>query len=193
MASEAGINSAPSWSPDGNKLAMTLSKDGNPEIYVMHLKGRRLQRITDNPAIDTEAAWAPDGATLVFTSDRGGGPQIYKTDLLGSEPQRLTFEGSYNARASFSPDGRLLTMVHRSDGGYRIGVLDLETGNLNIVTDGTLDESPGFAPNGVMIIYAKSEGGINELAVTSIDGSIQKRLAIETGEVREPAWGPFRR
>ncbi len=192
ISSGPGINSAPAWSPNGKYLAMTLSKDGNTEIYVLHMNGRRLQRMTTNVAIDTEASWAPDGNSLIFTSDRGGKPQIYQVDLLGGRASRLTYKGAYNTRASFSPDGKSITMVHGDDRGYHIAVMELATGNLDVLTKGSLDESPSFAPNGSMIIYTTSAAGGSELAAVSVDGRVHQRLALQEGEVREPAWGPFR-
>lgn len=193
IVSGPGINSAPAFAPDGRRLAVTLSRDGNPEIYLFDLESHALTRLTNHPAIDTEAAWAPDGRSLVFTSDRGGGPQIYRLDLAGGKPQRVTFDmGSYNARARYSPDGRKLAMVHGGEGGYRIAVLDLATNSFDIVTSARLDESPSFAPNGSMIIYATMGAGGTELAATSTDGRLKQRLALQRGEVREPAWGPFR-
>jgi TolB protein len=193
VASGPGINSAPAWSPDGQKLAVTLSRDGDPEIYILHLLGRRLQRITHDPAIDTEPAWSPDGRTLVFTSDRGGKPQIYHISISGGEPKRLTHEGHYNARASFSSDGRSLTLVHGEGNSFRIAVLDLDTRQMRVLTDASLDESPSFAPNGSMIIYATVGGSGTELAATSVDGRVRQRLAFPGGEVREPSWGPLRK
>ena len=193
IASFPGINGAPAFSPDGHHLAMTLSKDGNPEIYVMHLRTRRLRRVTRNVAIDTEPSWSPDGQSLVFTSDRGGKPQIYRTAVEGGRPERITFEGSYNARAVYSPDGTKLALVHRDEGRYRIGLLDLENGALQVLTESELDESPSFAPNGSMILYATTDGTGPVLAAVSLDGRTHQRLAVQTGGVREPAWSPFRK
>ena len=192
VASYPGLNSSPAFSPDGRHLAMTLSKDGNPEIYVMHLQSRLLRRVTRNSAIDTEASWSPDGQALVFTSDRGGKPQIYRAPVEGGRPERITFEGSYNSRAIYSPDGSKLALVHRNEGRYRIGLLDLENGALTVLTDSRLDESPSFAPNGSMILYATTDDTGSGLAAVSPDGRMHQRLATQTGEVREPAWSPFR-
>jgi len=188
-----GINGAPAFSPDGERLAMTLSKDGNPEIYIMDLRNRRLRRMTNDPAIDTEPAWSPDGRFLAFTSDRGGRPQIYRVAAdRGGRPERMTFEGSYNARPVFSPDGKKLALVHGDGGRYRIGLLDLKNGALQVLTDSGLDESPSFAPNGGMILYATREGAGAVLSAVSPDGRMRQRLAVQTGGVREPAWSPFR-
>ncbi len=191
VASHSGINSAPAFSPDGTRLAMTLSRDGNPEIYIMHLSSGRLQRLTSHRAIDTEPFWSPDGGKLAFTSDRGGSPQIYEMTVQGREVRRLTFEGSYNARPRYSPDGKAITMVHGQNGGYRIAIKDLRDGYLDVLTRARLDESPSFAPNGSMIIYATTGRGGSELAAVSADGRVHQRLALQEGEVREPAWGPF--
>lgn len=194
VSSRPGINGAPAFSPDGRFLAMTLSSEaGNPDIWVKELKSGEMQRITTNPAIETEATWTPDSASLYFTSDRGGGPQIYRTKIgdRSARPERVTFEGNYNARPTLSPNGKLLTMVHQDSSGFHIAVLDLEQRSLQVLTDGRQDESPSFAPNGAMIIYATGLGNQGVLAATSVDGRVQQRLAVQEGDVREPAWSPY--
>jgi TolB protein len=193
VAAYPGINGAPAWSPDGQRLAFTLSKDGNPEIYIYNLAGGSLVRLTNSNAINTEPAWAPDGKTLVFTSDRGGSPQVYRVGLDGGQPQRLTFEGDYNARPVFSPDGRYLAMVHRKAGKFHIAVMDMQSHQFRVLTAGGLDESPSFAPNGRMIIYATTQGNRQILAAVSVDGRVQQSLVLRDNDVREPVWSPFNR
>ena len=193
VSARSGINSAPAWSPDGDQLAVALSRrDGNVDIYLLSLATQELRRLTDDPSIDTEPAWSPDGRSLYFTSDRSGAPQVYHLGLsAGGRPRRITFEGSYNARPRVSPDGRELAVVTLDRGAFRIAAVNLEHGGVRILSSGQLDESPCFAPNGADIIYATREGGRGVLALVSIDGHIQQRLAASAGEVREPAWSPF--
>jgi len=186
-----GINSSPDWSPDGSRLAMTLSKDGNTEIYVMNLNDKSLQRLTRHGGIDTEPSWSPNGQKLAFTSDRSGGPQIYEINIAGGKPKRISFEGKYNARPEYSPDGKSIVLVHAVAGSYRIGILNLTNGFIDVLTDARLDESPSFAPNGGMIIYATTGVRGGQLAAVSTDGRIHQRLGLQQGDVREPAWGPF--
>jgi TolB protein len=193
VASYEGINGSPAFSPDGGRLAMTLSKDGNPDIYVLDLGTSQLVRLTDHYAIDTEPAWAPDGNHLVFTSDRGGKPQIYRVSAYGGPASRVTFEGDYNAAASYSPDGRSLVMISRISGQFRVIVTDANGGSRRIVSSGRLDESPSFAPNGSMVIYATQNNGRGVLAVKPIAGGSGQRLTQDSGEVREPAWSPLLR
>jgi len=190
VAEFPGINGAPAWSPDGTRLALTLSKDGSPDIYVLNLSTRALTKLTKSFSIDTEPSWSPDGSHIVFTSDRGGKPQIYMVPSQGGEEKRLTFSGNYNARASFSPDGRNLVMVHGNGNDYRIAVLDMATRSINVLTGGPSDESPSFAPNGTMILYASKKGRTGFLSAVSLDGKMQQKLVFNSGEVREPAWAP---
>jgi TolB protein len=187
------VNGAPAWSPDGRRLALTLSgSNGNLDIFVLDLTSQALTRITDDPAIDTEPAWSADGASLYFTSDRSGGPQIYRTDVAGHQRvQRITFGSSYSARPRPSPDGRSLALVSREGSDYRIGVQDLASGNVRILTHGSLDESPSFAPNGMSLIYAGRNGHAANLATVAVDGQVSQQLKSDRGDVREPVWGPF--
>ncbi|MCW8986635.1 MAG: Tol-Pal system beta propeller repeat protein TolB [Gammaproteobacteria bacterium] len=195
LASFQGLNNAPRWSPDGKYLALTLSKDGNPEIYVMNVNSHKLTRITRSYAIDTEPEWLPDSKGLIFTSDRGGSPQLYEIKLNNYKPanraQRLTFEGNYNARPTVSADGRYIAMVHRSQGQFRIAVLERESRHFSVLTQGNLDESPSFAPNGRMIIYATEEKFRGILSAVSVDGRARQRLSLKKGDVREPVWSPY--
>ena len=193
VSARAGINGAPAWSPDGRKLAVTLSgNNGNLDIYLLDLASQALTRITDDPGIDTEASFTPDGGAIYFTSDRSGSPQVYRQGLgAGERPKRITFTGTYNARPRVSPDGKQLAVLTLDNGAYRIAVQDLSNGTLQVLSKGRQDESPSFAPNGAMVILAGRERGQGVLQTISIDGQTSFRLNADAGEVREPVWGPF--
>jgi TolB protein len=193
VSARAGINGAPAFSPDGRRLALTLSqRDGNVDVYVMDLETKDSLRVTDDPAIDTEPTWAPDGRSLYFTSDRAGRPQVYRIVLAsGERPKRVTFEGPYNARPRVAPDGSQLAVVTLDQGAYRLAAVDAATGRSRVLTNGRLDEGPTFAPNGQTVMYATRAGGRGVLATVSIDGSVTSRITSDAGDVREPAWSPY--
>jgi TolB protein len=190
ISSGKGINGAPSFSPDGKKMALTLSRTGNPEIYVRDMATGKLNQLTQHWSIDTEPVWSPDGQYIYFTSDRGGRPQIYRVSPSGGNPERVTLQGDYNARASVSPDGRKIAVAQGRGNEYRIAVWDIETERFTVLTPGSLDESPSFAPNGSMILYATREGTRGVLSAVSADGNVRQRLVLSEGDVREPAWSP---
>ena len=192
VANYWGSNSAPAWSPDGRRLAVVLSKDGGSQIYFINPDGKgEPRRMTFSTAIDTEPNFSPDGELLLFTSDRGGSPQIYGMPVAGGEPRRLTFEGSYNVSPRFNPDGKSFTFIQRNGGRFNVAVQDMTTRQVQVLTDGSIDESPSFAPNGRMILYATEVRGRGVLSAVSSDGRVKQRLSEDGSDVREPAWGPF--
>lgn len=186
-----GLNGAPAWSPDNKKIALVLSKDGNPEIYTLDLATKKLDRITKHFAIDTEPTWTKDGKAIVFTSNRGGSPQIYKVALASKQVERLTFDGNYNARPQISPDGEQVVMIHRSSDVFHIALQNLKSGDLRVLTETKLDESPSIAPNGAMLMYATKHNNKGVLAAVSMDAGVKFRLPSQQGDVREPAWSPY--
>lgn len=192
MASFKGINSAPKFSPDGRRLAVTLSKGGNPDIYTIDLNSQSVKQLTTHWAIDTEPEWSQDGRRVFFTSDRGGKPHIYQVDLASQDVSRVTFEGNYNARASLSPDETYLALVHGNNNNFKIGLLHRPSGTMQILSKGPLDESPSFAPNGSMVLYAtKNAQNQGVLRAVSLDGQTTNDLVLSDGSVREPAWSPL--
>lgn len=192
VSSSKGINGGPSFSPDGSRLSLTLSYGGNPDIYIMDLASKRTTKITNHFAIDVESVWTADGSSLIFTSDRSGKPQLYQVSTTGGDAARLTFTGQYNARPTLCCDGKKIAMAQGTGNVYRVAVLDRATGGNTEISPGNVDESPSFAPNGSMVLYAATEGPRGVLYAVSADGRVRQRLVLADGDVREPAWGPFR-
>ncbi|KGI77140.1 Tol-Pal system beta propeller repeat protein TolB [Oleiagrimonas soli] len=194
VSARKGINGAPAFSPDGTKLAVSLSYVGNPEIFVIDLASGKETRLTHNYGIDTEPVWVPNSNNIIFTSDRSGKPQLYEVSADGGTPTRVTFQGDYNADASVSYDGKQIAMVQGSGNVYRIAVMDRSLGGQeHFVSPGNFDESPSFAPNGSMLLYAATEGLRGVLYSVSADGKVRQRLVLSDGDVREPSWGPYRK
>jgi TolB protein len=191
VANYRGSNSAPAWSPDGRQLAAVLTKDGSSQIYLMNGDGTNVRRITFSGAIDTEPFFTPDGQSLYFTSDRGGSPQVYRMPAGGGEAVRITFEGDYNVSPRVSPDGKTLAYISRVSGRFQLMAMDLDSKQVQTLTDGQRDESPSFAPNGRIILYATDVDNRGVLAAVSSDGRFKQRLSIQAADVREPSWGPF--
>jgi len=192
MANFKGSNSAPAWSPDSRSLLATLSRDGGSQLYQIDVATGEAKRLTQNSGIDTEPTYTQDGSKIYFVSDRGGSPQIYKMSASGGSVERVTFGGSYNISPALSPDGRWLTYISRVGGQFKVQVMNLSTGQTSAITDTTADERPSFAPNSKLIVYATVFQGREALMTSTLDGKIKAKLSGQSGDIREPAWGPFR-
>ncbi len=191
IANFRGNNSAPAFSPDGRQLAVALSRDGYTQIFLINTDGSGVKRFSHSYAIDTEPVFSPDGQYLYFTSDRGGSAQIYRHPLAGGPAQRVTFVSNYAVSPALNPAGTQLSYITRNDGRYCVAVMDIATGQEMILTSTALDESPCFAPNGSMIVYATERSRRGVLATISVDGAVHSWLTGPTGDIREPTWGPL--
>ena len=193
VANFRGSNSAPAWAPDGRRLAVTLTKDGSSQLYLINADGSGLQRLLSSGGIDTEPSFTPDGRAILFASDRGGAPQIYRMSLASGAVERMTFDGGHNVSPHATPDGKGFVFVRREGGRFLVAIQDYATKQVQVLTQGPLDESPSIAPNSKLIIYAAQQGSRGILAGVSSDGRIKQRLVSPAADVREPAWGPLPR
>lgn len=191
LADFSGSNSAPAWSPDGKQLAMVLTRDGSSQIYLVRPDGSGIRRITFSGAIDTEPNFSPDGQHLLFTSDRGGSPEIYRMPIKGGSVQRMTFGEGNNYSPSHSPDGKSFVYTHFNDGKFYIAMQDFKTEQMEILTEGGWEKKPSFAPNGKLIMFASEARGRGILATVSSDGRVKQRIFSQSGDAREPVWGPY--
>ncbi len=190
LSGQRGMNTGASWSPDGSKIALTLSKDGNPEIYVISAAdGSIVKRITNDKAIDTSPAWSPDGSKLAFVSDRNGGPQIFVVSSGGGGATQVSFNGSYNTTPTWSPaKGKQVIAYTTRDGGtYDIVTLDLSTKTMTRITQSQgSNEEPSFSPNGRAIAFARAGQGV---FIANADGT-GTATKVWSGSATGVDWGP---
>ncbi len=159
IANFRGSNSAPAWSPDGRTLAVTPQ----PRRQLAALHDRR-QRRRAPPA---HAEFGHRHRAHLFQrrpqhllrerSRRR--PADLPRARHGGSAERVTFTGTYNISPSISPDGKWLAYISRVGGAFKLHVMDLTSGSVTAITDTTADESPSFAPNGRLIVYATQQQG----------------------------------
>jgi len=98
-------DSRPDFSPNGQKIAYTSSRTGNPEIWVMNADGTNPVQITDHPAADAAPDWSPNGQKILFQSSRDDPQQdIYVIDNKGVH--RLTTSAGRDLDPNWSPTGQ---------------------------------------------------------------------------------------
>lgn len=188
VAEFEGQNRSPSWSPDGTRLAFTISREGNSDIFVLTLSTGEIIQLTKDRQIDTEPAWSPDADYIVFTSNRGKGAQIYRVRAKENQQiERLTIYGKSNSRASYSPSGEQLILITDQGEGNQVGIFDIESKSISVVSSTSIDDSAIYSPNGEMLMYIV-EGLDRHIKILSPDGRVQSRVKIVDGAVKQVAW-----
>ena len=132
-----GISSPAAISPDGTKVAIAASFQGNPELYV--LSGGRYTRLTNTPtASEGQPTWSPDGKEIAYVSDETRHPQIYVVNVATKAKRRLTTKGSQNVDPDWGEDGRI-TYITKRGGQSQVAVMDPKKGDAGA----TLVTTPG--------------------------------------------------
>jgi len=193
VANFPNMTFAPRFSPDGQKVIMSLLRDdGNSNIFTMDLRSRNTTRLTNSAAIDTSPSYSPDGSQVVFTSDRGGRTQIYVMGADGSNPQRISFGNGTYSTPVWSPRGDLVAFTKQVGGEFQIGVMRTDGSGERILSSGYLQEGPTWAPNGRVLMFFREQAGGGGPRLYSIDLTGRNEQAIPTqGFASDPAWSPL--
>ena len=199
MTNYKGINSAPSFSPNGKEIALALSKgySNQTNIYILNLATKALKRITIN-SINTAPKFSPNGQSMVFTSDRDGRPNIYVASVNSKYPQSSILSTKiYQAyEPNYTPDGKNIVFMNQSSrsSGTQIADFNLASGNITTLTTGKADSSPTVSPYGDMITYISTNTrGYSSLDMVSLDGD--NHFNIESADngnilIQSPSWSP---
>lgn len=191
LSNREGINSGAAFSPDGSKLALTMSFPGNPEIFTMDPQTKVVQRLTNSYGLDVDPSWSPDGRSIAFVSDRSGRPMVYKMDASGANVQRLTYAGHYNATPTWSPQGNKIAFAGWDAGKFDIFIMNSDGTAIERLTKNMgNNEDPDFAPDGYFIVYSSNRKGKKNLYITNVDNTVHRQITSDFGNSEAPRWGP---
>lgn len=187
-----GMTFSPRFSPDGQRIIMSLQQDGNANIYSMDLRSGATSRMTSSASIDTSPSYSPDGRFIVFESDRGGRQQLYKMAADGSGQERISFGNGVYSTPVWSPNGEWIAFTKREEGKFLIGVMKPDGSGERILTEGFHNEGPTWAPNGrVLMFFRETPGAAGGPKLWSVDVTGYNEQIIPTpGFSSDPAWSP---
>ena len=183
---------APRFSPDGQRIVMSLEADGNASIYEMDLRTRQTRRLTNAQAIDTGPCYSPDGREIVFESDRERTQQLYVMGSDGSGVRRISFgEGRYSTPV-WSPRGDYVAFTKQLSGRFLIGVMRPDGAGERILTEGFHNEGPTWAPNGRVLMFFRESQGQGGPRIYSVDlTGYNERVVGTPAYGSDPAWSPL--
>ena len=191
LAGYPGLNMGGAISPDGRKLAVVLSKDGNPELYIKDLSSGRLTRLTKTGyANESSPSWSPDGRRLVFVSDQAGRPQLYIMSVNGGNPSRLTVRGSENVSPDWGENG-WIAYSSRMGGQYQIMAIQPDSKEVRQISTGYADwEDPSWGRDGRHVVCSRTQNGRAQVYILDTKGDAPIRLLDQSGDWFSPAWSP---
>jgi len=190
IANYSGMNASPAVSPDGRELAMVLSWDGNPELYVMNLATKGLTRLTNTKrGNEASPSWSPDGRQIVYVSDSPGTPQLFIISRNGGSARQVTSRGTENVAPDWGINNRI-AYASKLGGRFQICVLDPASGgSVQITTDARADhEDPSWAPNGRHIACALSKSYSSKVYLIDTMGDPPVLLSTSPGDWYAPKW-----
>ena len=175
-----GTNSGARFAPDGNQLACSISKDGNPELYVVGLGGGA-RRLTHTRGAESSPTWSPNGSEIIYASDDTGSPKLYRISSGGGSGSLVATGYGYSTEPNWSPDGQHLAFNVRSGGGFSVAVMDLNGGNTRIVAQG---ENPVWGADSRHLVYSTGS------TISLMDVPTGKSVPVISGlgKVTEPTW-----
>ncbi len=192
-----GMTLAPRFSPDGTRVAMSLSQEGHTNLYEMNVRGGGVRRLTNSSAIDTSPSYSNDGTQIVFNSDRGGTQQLYVMSSSGGEAKRISFGDGRYATPVWSPRGDYIAFTKFGAGtNFGIGVMRPDGSGERLLASGYLVEGPTWAPNGRVLMYFEQQpntgGRAGSVTLHSIDitGRFGRQVPTPT-DASDPAWSPL--
>lgn len=193
LSNRKGINSGASYHPAGDKIALTMSFLGNPEIFALEKESGQVTRLTKSFGVDVDPAYSPDGRQIAFVSSRTGKSMIFKMSEDGNNPVRLTFAGEYNATPSWSPNADKIAFAGWIDRRFDVFIMNSDGSKIERLTkaEGN-NEDPFFSPDGNFVSFSSNRTGKKQIYVMNSDGSFVRRLTFGLGECTTPKWSAAR-
>jgi len=173
-------------SPDGQKVAMILSKGGSPNLYVRDMDGADLKQLTHTRDEDSSPCWSPDSREICFAC-RSGRAVLQKIGVNGGEAVPVHAGGGvYGSLTApdWSPDGSQIAFTSGS-GNFTICVMSSGGGDAKPLVAG---EDPCWAPNSRTIIFTQRRSEKRVLCLLDVPTKRVKDVRQISGSCSEPSW-----
>ncbi|MDB5039228.1 MAG: Tol-Pal system protein TolB [Bacteriovoracaceae bacterium] len=180
----------PATMPNGRDFVVSLSKDGNSDIYLLGLDGKEKKRLTTRRGINVSPYPSPDGKKICFSSDRLGNLHVFSLDIETLEVERLTRVGTLNDSCVWGPNNDILFSGMDTDRAFDIFSMNHKGEQMERLTyDAKTNESPSFSPDGKLVVFSSKRTGRNQIYIIKADGTQSTQIQIP-GDASQPVWSP---
>lgn len=192
LISFRGTNSGAHFSPNGQQVAVIMTGEGSPEVYVTNAQGRQPMRRTRSDAVKSSPCWSPDGSQILFAMEPG--PQLYVMPAGGGAPRRLAIGVStYAAEPDWSKgDRNKIACTVRIGRQYQIAVYDLATGTGKVVSKASFDGvEPSWLADGRHLVYTARDRSSSFVCILDTETGNSTRLGgVDSGAMQASVWTP---
>ncbi len=165
------IDRQPAYSPDGEWIVFSSSRDGNLDLWLVSRSTAALKRITDDAADDWDPGFTPDGRRILWSSNRSGHFEIWISEVDGTGARQLTQDGLDAENPVSTPDGKWI--VYSSSNPAKPGIWKIRpdgTGAMRVVTGNF--GIPEISPDGRYVAHRITTSVLGRVYVSSLeDGS----------------------
>jgi TolB protein len=185
IASYPGLNTSPAVSSDGKRVAMILSKGGNPDLYVADADGGNVRQLTRTREEESSPCWSPDNRTICYVSRQNSIAGLYTISADGGAPKRLPTPGAPTpTEPDWSPDGRWIAFTTLAR-DFNICIVPAGGGKVTVLVAG---EDPSWAPNSRALIYAHGPDGSKKLSLLDVPTRYVKDIPRILESNSQPSW-----
>ncbi|MFO7937518.1 MAG: hypothetical protein R6V06_07920 [Kiritimatiellia bacterium] len=190
LAPFRGLNTGAAVSPDGRRIALILSYQGNPELYILTVSTGRLVRMTSTRhGVEASPCWSPDGRSIVYVSDVSKSPHLYVVNVASRKSRRLTYRNAQNVNPDWNAKGGIV-YASKTGRGWQIARLDPRSGegSMTYLTKTGGYEHPSWAPDGRHVVCCRTASRSSVLYILDTMGDAPLRLTRLAGNWMSPDW-----
>ena len=185
---QPGNNYSPAVSPDGRKVAVIMTKTGNPELFVGNIDGTGLERLTNTPKeAESGPCWSPDGSRICYVSGHGGRPALFTVSANGGTPKRLNVGYVLSVtEPDWSPDGKFIIASQQAGAtNFELILVPADGGEGKALVTG---EDPSWAGNSRTVIFTQRKNNKRVLSILDVPTKRVKDVAQISGSCSQPSW-----